>query len=110
AIQTDAAINPGNSGGPLVDVRGRVIGVNSVIITMYDFMGEHQGNIGLGFAIPSTDAERVVDLIIDSEGGPETEYAAPAIIIDARSSSTGEDIDVEREKVDSGRRSHEAGL
>jgi serine protease Do len=46
-IQTDAPINPGNSGGPLVDVDGRVVGVNTFIIT------QSGGSEGLGFAIPS---------------------------------------------------------
>jgi serine protease Do len=46
-IQTDAPINPGNSGGPLVDVNGKVVGVNTFILS------ESGGNEGLGFAIPS---------------------------------------------------------
>ncbi len=46
-IQTDAPINPGNSGGPLVDVNGRVIGINTFILS------QSGGNEGLGFAIPS---------------------------------------------------------
>lgn len=54
-IQTDAAINPGNSGGPLVDSRGRVIGINASI------KSSTGANIGLGFAIPANLARRVAD-------------------------------------------------
>ena len=46
AIQTDAAINQGNSGGPLLDARGRVIGINSQI------RSSSGGNEGVGFAVP----------------------------------------------------------
>jgi serine protease Do len=56
-IQTDAAINHGNSGGPLINVRGEVIGITSQILTS-GFGGG--GNIGIGFAIPSDIAKKVV--------------------------------------------------
>jgi S1-C subfamily serine protease len=59
-IQTDAAINPGNSGGPLLDSRGRLIGVNTVI---YSPSG---ASSGVGFAIPSDTVRRVVNQIIRS--------------------------------------------
>ena len=48
-LQTDAAINPGNSGGPLLNLRGEVVGINTAIISG----SQQQGNVGIGFAIPS---------------------------------------------------------
>ncbi|MBW0101456.1 trypsin-like peptidase domain-containing protein [Pseudonocardia sp. KRD291] len=57
ALQTDAAINPGNSGGPLVDMQGRVVGINSAIATT----GGGGGSIGVGFSIPINQAKRVAD-------------------------------------------------
>lgn len=58
-IQTDAAINPGNSGGPLVNLRGEVIGINSMITS------PSGGNIGIGFAIPSNLAKKIVTQLKD---------------------------------------------
>lgn len=58
-IQTDAAINQGNSGGPLFDMSGRVVGINSAIIS------PNGGNIGLGFAIPAEVAEPIVRQLIE---------------------------------------------
>jgi S1-C subfamily serine protease len=61
AIQTDAALNHGNSGGPLLNTRGEVIGVNSQIST--GNTGQ-QGNLGIGFAIPSNTVRQVVAQLI----------------------------------------------
>jgi serine protease Do len=57
-IQTDAAINPGNSGGALVSAEGRLIGINTAI------MSRSGGNQGVGFAIPASMARNVTDQII----------------------------------------------
>jgi S1-C subfamily serine protease len=61
AIQTDAALNHGNSGGPLLDARGEVIGVNSQIST--GNTGQ-QGNVGIGFAVPSNSVRNVIAQIV----------------------------------------------
>ena len=57
-IQTDAAINPGNSGGPLLNSRGQMIGINTMI---YSPSG---GSVGIGFAVPVETAKRVIDDIL----------------------------------------------
>ncbi len=57
-IQTDAAINPGNSGGPLLDLSGRVIGVNTAIVS------PSQASAGIGFAVPVDTVRRVVPSLI----------------------------------------------
>jgi len=58
-LQTDAAINPGNSGGPLVDLNGRIIGINTAIAS------QGGGNEGIGFSIPSNLARYVVDQLLE---------------------------------------------
>jgi S1-C subfamily serine protease len=58
AIQTDASINPGNSGGPLLDKFGRMIGINSQILSPAG------GSVGVGFAVPVNTAKRVIPQII----------------------------------------------
>jgi putative serine protease PepD len=62
-IQTDAPINPGNSGGPLLDARGRVIGVNTQIATG----GSGSGNVGIGFAVPSNTVREVLPALTRGE-------------------------------------------
>jgi serine protease DegS len=57
-IQTDAAINPGNSGGPLIDRRGRLLGINSI------FFSRSGGSQGIGFAVPAALAMDVLDQIV----------------------------------------------
>jgi putative serine protease PepD len=64
AVQTDAAINPGNSGGPLVDLSGRVVGVNSAIATTGSSATGEAGNIGVGFAIPIDQVKITADQIL----------------------------------------------
>ncbi|GAA3992565.1 trypsin-like peptidase domain-containing protein [Allokutzneria multivorans] len=61
AVQTDAAINPGNSGGPLVDMSGKVIGINTAIKTASGGQQQSGGSIGLGFAIPIDQAMRIAN-------------------------------------------------
>lgn len=58
AIQTDAAINQGNSGGALADARGRLVGINTAIISPTG------GSVGIGFAIPVDRARRIVDELL----------------------------------------------
>jgi len=59
-IQTDAAINPGNSGGPLINLDGKVIGINTAIIS------QSGGNMGIGFAIPINMAKSIYDQLVES--------------------------------------------
>src|SRR5215468_11346878 len=57
-IQTDASINPGNSGGPLVDLQGRVVGINTAILA------PSGANIGIGFAVPISMARQIMEQLI----------------------------------------------
>lgn len=84
AIQTDAAINPGNSGGPLVNLAGEVIGINTVIAQPAG--AAETGNIGLGFAIPSSQARRTADEIIET--GQAT-YPVIGVLLDVRYTGRG---------------------
>ena len=81
-IQTDAAINPGNSGGPLLNLRGEVVGINTAIQSISG------GNTGVGFAIPSNTAIKIVPSLIE-----DGEYHHPWIGI------SGRDIDPDLARV-----------
>jgi serine protease Do len=65
-IQTDAAINPGNSGGPLLDCSGKVVGMNTALLSN----NPAQGSIGLGFALPSNGVKAVARMLQDPKAAP----------------------------------------
>ena len=79
-IQTDASINKGNSGGALIDAKGRLVGINSAIIS------NNQGSIGIGFAVPVNLARSIMNSLIEtgtvSRGylGVSTEVLTPELI------------------------------
>ncbi len=89
AIQTDAAINPGNSGGPLVNDSGEVIGINSAIAQPPTGLSTPSGSIGLGFAIPSDQARRTAEELIET--GVAT-YPIIGVLLDE--TYTGEGVQV----------------
>ena len=71
-IQTDASINPGNSGGALVDLQGRLLGINTAIIA------PSGGNVGIGFAIPSNMVQAIMAQLIE-EGEVQRGYLGIAV-------------------------------
>ncbi len=73
-IQTDASINPGNSGGPLLNMRGRVIGINTAILS------PNGGNIGIGFAISINKAKRIAEKLISQEPNKRNNQAVMGIM------------------------------
>ncbi|TPW31947.1 DegQ family serine endoprotease [Pararhizobium mangrovi] len=109
-LQVDAAINHGNSGGPLVDMNGKVVGINSAIYS------PNGGNVGVGFAIPSNQASQIVSKLIKSgsiERGfigvqiqPVTEDVANAIGLDKASgalvASVGDDSPAKKAGIKTG--------
>jgi putative serine protease PepD len=82
AIQTDAPLNPGSSGGALVDMTGRLIGLNSAYASPGDAGAGQTGSSGLGFAIPVDQAKRIADELIamgtPSQAPVAAEVTSPA--------------------------------
>jgi putative serine protease PepD len=109
AIQTDAAINPGNSGGPLVDMRGRVVGINSAIQTAAsDVTAQGQsGSIGLGFAIPIDEAKSIVAQLLH---GQTPRHARVGVEITTAQDRLGVADGAKVARVDAGTAAAKAGL
>jgi putative serine protease PepD len=106
AIQTDAAINPGNSGGPLLDMNGKVIGVNSAIARIPGSTSESgSGNIGVGFAIPSDQAAKTAQQLIATGKADH-----PALGVRVDRSYTGDGAKLASGGVQSGSAADQAGL
>ena len=105
AIQTDAAINPGNSGGPLLDMNGRVIGVNSAIARIPGSTSDSGGNIGVGFAIPSDQASKTAQQLITTGKADH-----PALGVRVDQSFTGDGAKLASGGVQSGSAADQAGL
>jgi putative serine protease PepD len=105
AIQTDAAINHGNSGGPLLDLEGKVVGINSQI------QSDTGGNDGIGFAVPSNTVKSVVSQIL-ATGKVEHAYLGVGIatISQQLSSELGLPAGVEVTQVTEGGPAARAGL
>ena len=105
AIQTDASINPGNSGGPLVDMSGRVVGVNSSIRTA-DGSTDSGGSIGLGFAIPIDEVLPIVNQIIDGDTPTHARLAVTVGDVESNALTQGAEV----KDVSAGGAAEKAGL
>ncbi|HMJ04034.1 MAG TPA: trypsin-like peptidase domain-containing protein [Conexibacter sp.] len=101
AVQTDAPINPGNSGGPLLDDRGRVIGVNSQILNGSG--GAQGGNVGIGFAVPAATVRTVI-AALEADGHVAHAWLGVSM------GETGDGAGVQIADVVSGGPADEAGL
>ena len=99
ALQTDASINPGNSGGPLVDIRGGIVGINTVIFTVSG------GSQGLGFAIPINFAASIAQQLIAGDTPVH-----PGIGVTARTVDNGNYAGAEIASVMDGGAAADAGL
>jgi len=87
ALQTDAAINPGNSGGPLVDLQGRLIGLNSAIASLSASSSSSQsGSIGLGFSIP---VNQLKPIVAQLEKGEKATHALLGVSVKDSTATNG---------------------
>ncbi|MEA5154775.1 S1C family serine protease [Raineyella sp.] len=102
AIQTDAPINPGNSGGPLYDAGGRVVGINSAILTAAGAPAR-SGSVGLGFAIPLDEALPIIEALT-------TEGKVSYPVFGAAAEATADGVGVRLSAVDTGGPAAAAGL
>jgi len=107
AIQTDAAINPGNSGGPLIDLDGNVVGINSAIRTDTASAGTPGGSIGLGFAIPVSDAIAIVEQL---RAGESATHARIGVSVGNASDDVGLPGGALVQSVDDGTAADKAGV
>lgn len=107
-IQTDAAINRGNSGGPLINALGEVIGVNTAIYS------ESGGSVGLGFAVPATKVQRIINELRDTGQVDRSYYTGISFV--AVTARIAEALELEDMRgvliadVDSGSPAEDAGL
>ena len=101
-IQTDAAINPGNSGGPLIDTAGRLIGVNTVIIS------QSGSSSGIGFAVPVDVVNQVIPLLISNGKVPRPGIGI--IILDEEITASLGIAGLVIDRVTPGTAAHDAGL
>jgi len=102
-VQTDTAINPGNSGGPLVDIEGRVIGINDQIFS------QGGGNDGIGLAVPINLAVRVADTLV---AGQDVEFGFLGVgaAQEASTNTTGLESGAVVASVEAGSAGADAGL
>ena len=107
AIQTNAAINPGNSGGALVDSSGALVGITSSIASLASngSSSGQSGNIGIGFAIPSTQVKSVVEQLIANGT-----VKHPQLGIRASNGTSGTQLGAQVEDIAQGSAAAQAGL
>ncbi len=109
ALQTDAAINPGNSGGPLVDLQGRLIGLNSAIASLSgaSSSGAQSGSIGLGFSIP---VNQLKPIVAQLEKGEKATHAKLGVGVKDSTASNGLGNGAALEVTDTASAAAQAGL